>query len=396
MNNTAAINCDLIYEDILHMLSENDNYNQTNLFAGKWGTLLYLFYYEKYHDGSQSRAGEYLESLYEQLDTSSSNFAYCTGLSGPVWLLSHLSRHGFIDIDLEELTADFIEGAIAQSEHYLSQEDVDFLHGSGGICYLLLDFAHRKDVRAHLHLFVDKLASMSVPAVSGRSFPTFHPLGDATGIDAFSLAHGTCAHQLILLRIHQLGIQQDLCAELIQESMRFILAHQNANPDRKSALFPASLNGKSTQSKVSWCYGDLNVGFALWRCGQYFNNTVWKDKALEVFRYNTGRNCLESAVVSDVCFCHGTAGNAAMYLRIAKETGDPQSMQCALDWYQLTEKMLVFPKEEGQHGVEVWRGDEEQWQYDYGILNGSAGVGLALLNQITGQALPWDELFLLA
>jgi hypothetical protein len=391
--------CAKIYNDIVHFLEEdNQNNDPLSLFKGKWGALLYLFYYEQFCDQSQDNATKYLQELYGSIDNDfDQNYNYCSGLAGPFWLLHHLNKHGFLELDIEHISSDFILGAIAQSNYFITDSNFDFLHGSAGICNLLVEFANRDDVRKHLSFFVQRLFKSNVQTGKGFSLPFFYyhtEPASKPGVDAFSLAHGTCALQLILMKIHRAGIEQDKCEKMIFESMAFMLHHENAGGG--GSLFPAYLDGKSAHSRVSWCYGDLNVAISLWQCGKYFNNESWKGKAIEILKYNTNRVSKELSGVLDVCLCHGAAGNAVMYMRMWDETKEPSFLKCAGEWYKMAEEMLEFSGDKNIHGVNVWQGKDEAWQYRWDLLDGSAGVGLAFMNLTQKKPLPWDEFMLLS
>lgn len=390
--------CRKIYNDLLSLMSEEELVNgiNDNLYGGQWGVLLYLFYYERYCDTGMSNASNYLVKLYENLDTTSHNFSFCTGLSGPFWLLNHLSKNDFIDIEIDEITTDFVNLAIEYGKVYINNKNFDFLHGSAGVCNVLIEFAHLEVVQEHLSFFVNTLFSASVNTDTGLSLPFFHFYTDPpsnVGIDAFSLAHGTCSYQIILLKIYQLGIEVKKCRLMIEESMQFMLNYENKPAVEGQALFPMYTDGKTISSRVSWCYGDLNVATSLWQCGIVFNNHEWKKIAFEICKHNISRNTCSSAGVVDTCLCHGTSGNGLMYLQMWENFGDERFKKCADDWFELTHEMLEFSTE--HRGIKMWQGDKRGWEYKPDFLDGSAGVGLALISENIGKTLPWKELLLL-
>ncbi|WP_162903218.1 lanthionine synthetase LanC family protein [Taibaiella koreensis] len=396
----------LIYNDILKMSKsqQGTGFPADNLFKGAWGALFYMFYYEQYIDDSLDHAVPLLEELYNKLEiTQYSNFTYCNGLSGPFWLLNHLNKHEFIELDIADLASDFITAAIAESNFHLASKNFDFLHGSAGICTLLVSFAQRPDVREHLAHFVASLEAFSVMTPRGRSVPMFYYHTDPPseiGTDAFSLAHGTCSLQILLARIYKAGVAQEQCKRLIYETMDFVLSYEG-KPDENTpiALYPSSLNldgNPPAPSRISWCYGDVNVAIALWECGHLLKEEKWITRALDILRYSTRRNTLESGAVVDTCLCHGTAGNAAMYRRFWHETNDKIFYQCSEDWYNLTDNLIQFSEQKGEHGIRVWQGKDEQWQYRWDLLDGSAGTGLALISRSVSQHLPWDEFLLIS
>ncbi|SJZ78262.1 Lanthionine synthetase C-like protein [Chitinophaga eiseniae] len=401
MNNTAT-QLRYIYHDIIPLLKERKykaDYN-TSLFKGPWGALLFMFYYEQYADDQADNATALLEELYaEYAPEKGDNYAFCNGHTGPFWLLEHLTRHEFLDLDINELASDFVTATILQSNFHLEHQNYDFLHGSSGMCNFLLRFASRPDVAEHLGHFVQKLWDNSVMTDKGRSLPFFYTHDKPEGIfcNSFSLAHGSCSLLIIVAKIYEAGIAKERCQSLITESIPFILQNQNAvSDDSMHALYPAILDGKSTDSRLSWCYGDLNVAMMLWHCGKVFGEEHWKEEALHIMRYNMRRDTDEAAGIVDNCLCHGSGGIAAFYRKFWFETGDEAFLRCANHWQEKATEKIVFPEDHSKHGIKMWLGKDKQWEYVWDLLDGSSGVGLSMLSQMHPQALPWDECFLLS
>lgn len=382
------------------MLDNSDfSKKDISLFKGKWGALFFLFYYEKFCDQTKNKATDYLELLYSNLDTQTINLTYCNGLSGPYWLLNHLNKYDFLDINIAEIIPDFITTAIEQSENCLHKSDFDFLHGSAGIINLLTEYTEYPEVKRHLSIFVDSLTKFAIRTSRGASLPIFVPYNKeklTDGMDAFSLAHGNCAILILLIKIHKAEIATQKCAALIEDIIDFILSNENKFVQIPKSMYPAHVDNINFHSRVSWCYGDLNVAVALWQCGQHLNNDSWKKKALDILKYNTNRNSCTTSGVKDICLCHGTAGNAAIYMRMWQETKEPVLLDCAKEWFKLTHEMYQFSKTSDVHGVLAWQGVTAEWQYRWDLLDGSAGTGLALISEYTGTALPWDEFLLIS
>ncbi len=383
---TIEKNQERIYNDILKVIVDKQKVQEAgaNLFKGAWGALFYMFYYEQYVDDTQDNAIPLMETLYNDLEVGPyTSFSYCNGLTGPFWLLHHLNKYEFVELDIEDLASDFIRAAIMESNFHLSQNNFDFLHGAGGICNFLVEFAHRPDVKEHLQKFVSSLSAISLQTPRGLSLPVFYYHTDppsTTGTDAFSLAHGTCSMQIILAKIHKAGIARKACEELIYGSMEFVLNHENKIDGPLEPLFPASL-GESTYSRVSWCYGDINVAIALWHCGEHFKEEKWLTKALDILRHNTKRTTPESAGILDTCLCHGTAGNAAMYLRFWHATNDKTFLDCSEEWYKQTNELITFSDNPDDNGIKVWQGKDDKWKFRWDFLDGSTGTGLGLISR---------------
>lgn len=393
-----------IYNDLIPLLDRQqyDPGCSNSLFKGPWGALLFMFYYEQYADPEADNATALLEKIYAGYAPEKGlNYSFCSGHTGPFWLLDHLNRHQFLEMDMEYLASDFITATIIQSNYHLQCKNFDFLHGSIGMCNFLLSYAGRADVKAHLEHFVAVLAASSKMTDKGRSLPIFYTHEEPTGIyvDAFSLAHGSCSALILLTKIYQAGILSEVCKQLITESITFILQHKiKRDADSLHALYPAILDGKhsNVDSRLSWCYGDLNVALALWHCGKALSEQHWMDEALHIMHYNIRRNTDETAGIIDNCFCHGSGGIAAFYRKFWFETKDPAFYQCAEHWHNKAIANISFSEDGSRHGIKVWQGKDKQWDYSWDLLDGGSGVGLSVLSHLQDHPLAWDECFLMS
>lgn len=393
-----------IYNDLIPLLDQQkyDPDISSSLFKGPWGALLFMFYYEQYADQEADNAVALLQKIYAGYTPHEGlNYSFCSGHTGPFWLLEHLSRHEFLEMDLDGLTAEFISTTIEQSRFHLQWKNFDFLHGSIGMCNFLLPFSAREEVHTHLVFFADQLMAASRLTPFGRSLPIFytHEQPAGTYVDAFSLAHGSCAALILLAKIYKAGIAEKICRQLITECIPFILQHKiPVSGNGLHAMYPAILDGKpsNTNSRLAWCYGDLNVAWTLWYCGKTLDEKSWMSEALEIMRYNTRRLTNETAGVIDNCICHGSSGIAAFYRKFWFETGEQSFYDCAAHWQQKAVELIVFSEEEGKHGIRVWQGKDKLWDYSWDLLDGGSGVGLSLLSHLQDHPLPWDECFLLS
>jgi hypothetical protein len=403
MNNTASQLAHL-YNDLIPLIDQRkyDPGHNNSLFKGPWGALLFMFYYEQYGDSQADNATGLLEKTYADYTPNEGlNYSFCSGHTGPFWLLDHLNRHQFLDMDMEYLASDFITATIIQSNSYLEYKNFDFLHGSIGMSNFLLNFAGRADVKAHLELFVTTLFAASKMTDKGRSLPIFYTHDEPAGIfvDAFSLAHGSCSALILLAKIYEAGIAVQACKPLITDCIPFMLHHKmKREPSSLQALYPAILDGKysSTNSRLSWCYGDLNVALALWHCGKVLSEKSWMNEAVEIMRHNSFRLTDEAAGIVDSCFCHGAGGIAAFYRKFWFETKEPAFQQCATHWHNRSVEKISFSEDGSKHGIKVWQGKDKQWDYSWDLLDGSSGVGLAILSQQHDEPLPWDECFMMS
>ena len=402
--NSTATQLRNIYNDLILLLDQQkyDPATSSSLFKGPWGALLFIFYYEQYADQEADNAVPLLHKLYAGYTSQEGlDYSFCTGHTGPFWLLEHLNRHEFLEMDIDSLTAEFISAAIEQSQLHLQWKNFDFLHGCTGMSNFLLPFSGRPEVRTHLEFLVQQLLAASKPTPLGRSLPIFFTPEEPAGtyVDAFSLAHGSCAALILLAKIYRAGIAEATCKQLITECITFILQHKiPASGTGLYSMYPAILDGKpaNANSRLAWCYGDLNVAWTLWYCGKVLDEKSWRNEALEIMHYNTRRFTDETAGVIDNCICHGSSGIAVFYRKFWFETKDPSFYECAAHWQNKASELIAFSEEEGKHGIRVWQGKDKLWDYSWDLLDGGSGVGLSLLSHLQDHPLPWDECFLLS
>jgi hypothetical protein len=149
-------------------------------------------------------------------------------------------------------------------------------------------------------------------------------------------------------------------------------------------------------SRVAWCYGDLGISLALLGAARRAGRPEWEGEALDIARRVAGRSP-EHAGVADAALCHGTAGNAHLFNRLHHATGEVLFRDAALEWFQRT---LAFHQAgQGMGGFFAYTPDLEDatrdpWAPVPGLLEGAAGIGLALLAALGSAEPVWDQMLL--
>ena len=157
--------------------------------------------------------------------------------------------------------------------------------------------------------------------------------------------------------------------------MRWVLAQRL--PASEGSLFPyySGPGIHAHGSRSAWCYGDPGVAATLLVAARAVGEQAWEDEAVEIAEADTARP-LEQTGISDASLCHGAAGLAHLYNRLHHATGRASFEEAARAWYGRIYDHLP-PKETG-------------------MLEGSAGVGLALLGAATDVEPSWDRVMLLS
>ena len=100
----------------------------------------------------------------------------------------------------------------------------------------------------------------------------------------------------------------------------------------------------------------------------------------------------------DAGLCHGAAGNGHLFHRLYRATGEPRLSAAARAWYG---QALEYRQEgQGLAGFISWgmvpETEQGGWIASPGLLEGLAGIGLALLAATTSVTPEWDRLLLVS
>jgi lantibiotic modifying enzyme len=178
---------------------------------------------------------------------------------------------------------------------------------------------------------------------------------------------------------------------LLDGAVAWLLAQKiSAGAD---CVFPEwTFRGLSPRSsRVAWCYGDLGIAAALLAAASCVNDSNWEREAVRLARRVAERSFDQSGV-KDCALCHGAAGAAHLFNRMFQASGESWLKGAALGWFQRTLEMRR--PEGGIAGFAAFRLDH--WSNEVGILEGAAGIALALLAAVTPNEPAWDRMLLIS
>lgn len=373
------------------------------LLGGYTGAALFYAYYYQL-TGKQKylkKTHQLLERGVQDMAGTALPYSHCSGIAGMVWNIQHLIKAGFVnedgmdDIfeDVDEILGEAMLTALQQGQH-------DFLHQGLGIALYFLERGEHPQAKHYLTSLVSILAATAVKMEDGVSWQDH-----LTGLGAkprevtfnMGLAHGVPAIISVLGMIHQQGIAVTATNDLIRKGISWILKGENSPEEGLIALYPVltdanhrALTGK--QSRLGWCYGDLGIATLLLNTGIWLQDNTYQEKALHIFHHTLTHRNSKNGNVHDACLCHGSAGIAHIYRRAWLQTKDPALLTGATNWLQETLQMNTHKDAPG--GFRFYAKDG--YENSYGILEGVAGIGLALIAAIDETTDPsWDRCMLL-
>lgn len=328
------------------------------------------------------------------------------GFTGIAWAAAHLQEQL---LDPED---DCNEGIDEALNAYLDQspwpDDYDLIVGLVGIGVYAIERLPRATAVACLERVVerlDELAERSVNGVSWLSPPELLPEWQRAlcpnGHYNLGLAHGVPGVIALLGQVCATGVALQKARPLLDDAVAWLLQQRltDALTDARESSFSSWIAPgiKRADCRLAWCYGDAGVAAALLVAAHCVNEGEWERDALAIARRAAARKP-ESAGVKDAALCHGSAGLGHIFNRLFQATGEESFRETARYWFEQT--LELRRPGQGIAGFSAYRGaadgQAEYWEDQVGILEGAAGIALALLAAVTHVEPAWDRMLLVS
>ncbi len=351
----------------------------TGLYCGSGGVVLFLsHYFRKYTakisaDIYEKYFYQFIENLTDEPQVS---LTYCNGLVGALEALKMMNASSLIELDYSEIEASYDTEMWSWMSYCFANQNYDFLHGALGVAM------HFKDNPRYIENTLLRLEETAVKNDGKRKWISRLGQNQPYGYN-ICLSHGMSGMIIYLSQVYQSGVMAELNKQLLEKAVCYVLS-QEIDHTQYGCYFPSQSleNGDFiSRSRLAWCYGDLGVAAALWQAGKATANDLWSNKALEVYRFSTGRKDLQNAIVHDAGLCHGTAGIAMMFAYMYRETSDVEFKNARDYWIDQTLDMSRFI--DGPAGYKQFianNGKHVEWKNSYSLLEGIAGIGFMLLS----------------
>lgn len=401
MNSKEALEEKL--KEISNILDEKGMENpQIGVLSGITGVALFNFYYSKYLD-IDTHADKGVELLNESVNRINEGYqfpTYCTGIAGAAWVFDHLVEEDFMEAENDDLLSELDEFLFAVMENDMKTGNFDFLHAGVGYGYYFLKRLRntkseelKKRYESYLLEMLKMLEETATNDENGLKWES--TLDIETGLRGYnlSLSHGMSSIIIFLSKLMHFDIFKDQAATLLDGALSFMLSKEYDFSKHK-VYFPSWIlkeedKEKEGGSRLAWCYGDLGPGLAIFQASKATNNQKLREKALEILRYSAERTTPEDTGVRDAGVCHGSYGNAQIFNRLYKETGEKNFKTAAAFW--IDHGLNTAIHDDGYAGYKQWRGKDEEWLPETNLLEGIAGIGLAIIDHIASFDTKWDE-----
>ncbi|HKW00064.1 MAG TPA: lanthionine synthetase C family protein [Vicinamibacterales bacterium] len=347
-----------------------------------------------------ARAVEYLNMAVGELAEKGLRAPWLFGgLAGVGWTIQHVMDMTRRAGDPLQSDADELEEIDAVLIHYLEQTNwsgsFDLINGLVGIGVYFLERPDRDLSRRAVSLIVRHLEKMSEAHPEGIAWlsPPRENHGErSTAHYNLGVAHGVPGVIAFLGLVHQRNVENEIATRLLHGALAWLRSSER--PASAETRFGSWVEpgGYQPESRVGWCYGDLGIGLVVLNTSLRAN-----DHGSHAWALGLLERCLEWPVdhysVRDSALCHGALGVAHIFNRVYQSTHDLRFRQAANAWYERS--IALRRPGVGIDGFFQYRTDSDPpYHSDTTFLNGTVGIGLALLAGASDFEPGWDRLLL--
>ncbi len=329
----------------------------------------------------------YLNDMFNRIAQSHFTESLFSGLSGIGWLTDHFAMNSTL---FDHNTAiDEVLQALVQTKQW--QGEYELVNGLVGLGVYALQRAQLGFDKQLLCDVLNHLDALSLSDVNGITWPTpnasrYHFASGQGHEFNLGLAHGMVS--VVAFYCAVLAKQPQYKAQIMPNLLggaRWLMAQAG----RRGASRFGRHQHCQQQSRVGWCYGDLSIALTLLRTGY-----LTEQQDITAFAFDLAEHCVArdkaSYGVQDAGLCHGSAGLLLIYQQLYHLSGEASFVQQARFWLDDTLKRAQTPG-----GLFAYNGMTGESIDAPGLLEGSAGVGLALIAATTDQCPAWADILLL-
>jgi len=388
-------------EEINQELINNGDLDSTDIgvLSGSAGLALYHFYYNAYNPNETSEdVGSEIIASIVGINEGYNFHTFCGGIAGAAWTIELLNELEFIEVDTDALLGILDEYLRHVTTLNQNENFYDFLHGVIGIGYYFLK-RYENTNSPELKSKYDSILVEIVSLLKKTSKKSDHGvywesnLIREEGLKGcnLSLSHGLSSIINFLSRLSAHAAFSEKTLPLLNQSINHLLSHKKEQAD--ASFFPDWItkdNQESQSNRLAWCYGDLGVAVSLWHASKVVQNEEVKKTAIQLLEYAATRRDIEETRIVDAGLCHGAFGVMHIFDYMYKETSKTIFKEAADYWidYGLT----IDHHKDGPAGYKKWRGgDTPTYEKENSLLEGVAGIGLAILSYLHPEQTKWNQ-----
>ena len=341
-------------------------------------------------------ARAHLDEAIDVLATEPLISSLYSGFPGIAWAVDLVDR--LLGIQGEDRNGDIDDALARLLDRFPEQAPYDLINGLAGLgayaltrwprpgaAQCLLGVVQQLDRRARQDR--DGVYWWTPPSWRGPQWERYQRDGVDLGV-----AHGLAGVIPLLARVHRLGLATQTVRPLLDGAVRWLLAHLVDTPSGPTVPASVADGVEPGPARSAWCYGDPGVATVLLLAARDVGETAWAAAATGLAVRAAARPPDQAGVV-DAGLCHGSAGLAHLFNRMYQMTAEPALADAARYWVERTLDLCstTVPGQDAALTGAVrpaWKG--------LGLLEGAAGIALALEAASTTVEPAWDQMLLVS
>ena len=354
-------------------------------------------------EGAASLRDAYLGRAVAALSEEAMNASFYSGFSGIAWAVDRMSKAPGEPLSLEPDALDSIDRVLLDYVARRPDGELDVVSGVIGVGVYLLERLPRETAHRGLSIIIDTLAERAERHGAQVAWLTPPSLLDADdrakypeGRYDLGVAHGVPGIVAFLARCIEASVSIETARELLEGAVSWLVDCCELRLGAPRFPYWIAPVGPTQPTRLAWCYGDLGVSLALRSAAVATSRVDFWNFAVKLAE-DAARRPVESAGIIDGGLCHGTAGAAHLFRHWFRATGQQSFLDASRFWFR--ETLALRNEGSGVGGYRSVIRDVELrdvWIDNPELLNGAAGIGLALLAAVTDRAPTWDRFLLLS
>lgn len=319
----------------------------------------------------------HLEVAVDTVLTSTLSSSLYSGFVGVAWAVELVDR--LLGSGGETASGDIDDALARLLQRYPEDAPYDLTSGLTGLgVYALARWPRLGAVQCALGV-VEQLARRARHDPDGIFWLSPHRLDLPARVD-LGVAHGIAGVIAFLARAYWLGLARQVVRPLLDGAVSWLLTHLVDTPAGPTVPYLVADGVAPAPARSAWCHGDPGVAIALLLAAQDVAQPAWAAVATDLAVRAAVRPPYQSGV-ADAGLCHGSAGLVHLFNRMHQMTAEPVLADAARFWVERTLELCTTagPAYGGA-----------------GLLEGAAGVAVAMEAASTTAEPVWDQMLLVS
>lgn len=362
-------------DDIKKCIEENENaIEYLGLSNGMLGLSFYYYYDFLYttKETSLQKMMHYIKKSIGAINEEyQSPFSQIEMIEMGLYLI-YLYNQELLDEDIEAYLLELDEIIETYLLKKIEEGDLDYTVGFLKAGYYFIK-RENNDKTHLLHKILDVIENLSIQDGDLRYW-RFTLRDSQNPTVELGLGHGVTGIVSFLLHLYKKEIEKERCSRLLNSAIHFILSQENQSDIN---WFPINAFENKKLGYHNLSYGDIGIGYVLYKAGEILKNKNYSQKALLILENAAKFKDEERNHIKDANLIYGASGLCSVFNLLYELTKSEKMLFAREYWHN---KIM----ESNDYTNHNWAGFNTHFNgtYEYaqlGFSQGITGIGITLL-----------------